>query len=391
LSNHLGNVLVTVTDKKLGHDGGSGLIDYYTSDVATANDYYPFGMLMPGRTNNAANYRFGFGGQEMNNDLKGIGNSYTSEFWEYDPRLARRFNVDPIFKEDESPYAAFGNNPIWNVDPSGADTAKYLTNSQLRDALKIGAEVVRKRVNSKSYKYWEEEDQNELRTKSQEYWKAHQSEMTFGAYAEFEKAVIDYHRGVASLAQWDGAAEFEKLDRSVINNNKLNDYQAVDLSRGRIRQAEAKWGAVWTLSMASVEMVTMGTIGIRAGNGPRAPYKSNTQQRMVDQDVSTFISERIRDGKQASMHTAGGKQLGTKSYLNSVEDARTVLRAVHSGEVNILARNASQNRLYVQYDNVTGYYNNNGTIIETHRFLIKGGGSNGATVVPIHPNSGAFK
>jgi len=52
LSNHLGNVLVTLSDKKAGVDSDTdGDIDYYTADVMTANDYYPFGMQMPGRDN----------------------------------------------------------------------------------------------------------------------------------------------------------------------------------------------------------------------------------------------------------------------------------------------------------------------------------------------------
>jgi hypothetical protein len=49
LANHLGNVLVTVSDKKIGVDANSdGTIDYYTADVISAQDYYPGGMLMPG-------------------------------------------------------------------------------------------------------------------------------------------------------------------------------------------------------------------------------------------------------------------------------------------------------------------------------------------------------
>jgi hypothetical protein len=44
LSNHLGNVLATVNDKKIGHDAGNGTIDYYLADVVSASDYAPFGM-----------------------------------------------------------------------------------------------------------------------------------------------------------------------------------------------------------------------------------------------------------------------------------------------------------------------------------------------------------
>ncbi len=43
LTNHLGNVMATVSDKRIGHDNGSGTIDYFEADVVSANDYYPSG------------------------------------------------------------------------------------------------------------------------------------------------------------------------------------------------------------------------------------------------------------------------------------------------------------------------------------------------------------
>jgi hypothetical protein len=78
-------------------------------------------MVMPGRKFAQANtkYRYGFGGQEKSDEIKGEGNSYTAEYWEYDSRLGRRWNVDPITKPHESPYAAFSNKPIINIDPLG--------------------------------------------------------------------------------------------------------------------------------------------------------------------------------------------------------------------------------------------------------------------------------
>jgi len=44
-------------------------------------------------------YRYGFNGQEKTDELKGSGNHYTAEFWEYDSRLGRRWNVDPMFRK----------------------------------------------------------------------------------------------------------------------------------------------------------------------------------------------------------------------------------------------------------------------------------------------------
>jgi hypothetical protein len=49
LSNHLGKVLATISDKKVGNDS-SGTVNYYTAEVLTQTDYYPFGMKMPGRS-----------------------------------------------------------------------------------------------------------------------------------------------------------------------------------------------------------------------------------------------------------------------------------------------------------------------------------------------------
>ena len=65
LSNHLGNNLVVISDKKTGVDTNSdGIADYYTSDVVSATDYYPFGMSMPGRSYQSGLYRYGFNGKE---------------------------------------------------------------------------------------------------------------------------------------------------------------------------------------------------------------------------------------------------------------------------------------------------------------------------------------
>jgi RHS repeat-associated protein len=70
-------------------------------------------------------YRYGFNGQEMSNEIKGEGNSYTAEFWEYDPRVGRRWNMDPKYIAGESRYAVNGNNPIIFTDPLGDFKTKF--------------------------------------------------------------------------------------------------------------------------------------------------------------------------------------------------------------------------------------------------------------------------
>ena len=46
LSNHLGNVLSVITDRRVGNALAN-------AEVVAYNDYYPFGMLMPNRHGNS--------------------------------------------------------------------------------------------------------------------------------------------------------------------------------------------------------------------------------------------------------------------------------------------------------------------------------------------------
>ena len=129
LSNHLGNVLAVVSDRKIPTDANAnGVHNYYSADVTSATDYYAFGVAKPGRSFVASSknkYRYGFNSMERDDEIYGAGNSYTAEYWQYDSRLGRRWNVDPVVKVHESPYAIFANNPIWFIDPNGADTLKF--------------------------------------------------------------------------------------------------------------------------------------------------------------------------------------------------------------------------------------------------------------------------
>jgi RHS repeat-associated protein len=124
LNNHLGNVLATISDKKIGVASESDplLVDHYKADIKTGQDYYPFGMLLTDWAEKAKDYRYGFNGQEMSNEIKGIGNSYTAQFWEYDSRIGRRWNIDPVGIGTNSGYHAFMNNPLLFIDPLGLDT-----------------------------------------------------------------------------------------------------------------------------------------------------------------------------------------------------------------------------------------------------------------------------
>ncbi len=123
LTNHLGNVMATIKDKRIGWEiTGDNKFDYFTPEVVSTIDYYPFGMEMPGRLNPAtgSTYRFGMNGQMKDNEFTGQDGAHTTAmYWEYDSRIGRRWNLDPKPTIGISDYSCFGNNPILNVDLSG--------------------------------------------------------------------------------------------------------------------------------------------------------------------------------------------------------------------------------------------------------------------------------
>ena len=84
--------------------------------------------------------RYFYQGSEMDKELKGDGNSYTTTFRQLDPRLGRWMSLDPVFQPHQSPYNSMDNNPILLNDPLGDFTKKRADRLRNR-AIKKGFEV----------------------------------------------------------------------------------------------------------------------------------------------------------------------------------------------------------------------------------------------------------
>ena len=76
-------------------------------------------MELDGRTVSNYGYRFGYQGSEKDNEFKGDGNSYTTEFRQLDLRLGRWLSVDPKMNAWESPYVSMANITILLNDVKG--------------------------------------------------------------------------------------------------------------------------------------------------------------------------------------------------------------------------------------------------------------------------------
>ena len=142
LTNHLGNVLATVDDRKLPIDTTitPNVANYYLANILNAQDYYVYGGLQPGRTYFLANYEFGFNGKLKDDSIFGKGNFYdygmrvydwTSQFW----------SIDPITKQfpELSPYQYASDRPIEGNDLDGKEFEAYTVVSWMTDIIVMKA------------------------------------------------------------------------------------------------------------------------------------------------------------------------------------------------------------------------------------------------------------
>ncbi|MCF8374277.1 MAG: hypothetical protein K9H64_21830 [Bacteroidales bacterium] len=83
-------------------------------------------------------YRFGFQGQEKDDEVKGAGNSINYKYRMHDPRIGRFFAVDPLTAKYPfySPYAFSGNRVIDCIELEGLEPEGY--QHRLKGTMEIG-------------------------------------------------------------------------------------------------------------------------------------------------------------------------------------------------------------------------------------------------------------
>jgi RHS repeat-associated protein len=84
-------------------------------------------MLQPNRHKDSKSYRYGFQGQEKDDEIKGEGNAVNYKYRMHDPRLGRFFATDPLEIQYPfySPYAFSGNRLIDKIELEGLEPADY--------------------------------------------------------------------------------------------------------------------------------------------------------------------------------------------------------------------------------------------------------------------------
>lgn len=126
LKDHLGNVRVTFSDIKMptiSPNPPYNRTQPFRVDLLSKSEYYPYGMQIEDLSYQTGNSRYSYNSQEKDVELNK--NMLSAEFWEYDARSTRRWNLDPVDQIYRSNYSTFANNPITYNDLNG-DVSSFL-------------------------------------------------------------------------------------------------------------------------------------------------------------------------------------------------------------------------------------------------------------------------
>lgn len=97
-------------------------------------------MLVPERHHTDTRYRYGFQGQEKDDEVKGEGNSINFTFRMYDPRVGRFFTKDPLEYKYPwyTPYQFAGNKPIQFIELEGLEESLSWLAKKTKAVLTVG-------------------------------------------------------------------------------------------------------------------------------------------------------------------------------------------------------------------------------------------------------------
>ena len=119
----------------------------YIADVVNYADYSPYGTVLDNRHGVQANnekHRYGFQGQESDDEIKGEGNSINYEYRMHDPRIGRFFAVDPLDWKYPyyTPYQFSGNTPIAYKELEGLEQSENVATAVVITQLTAAEELV---------------------------------------------------------------------------------------------------------------------------------------------------------------------------------------------------------------------------------------------------------
>ena len=403
MSNHLGNVLSVISDHKIYNENG------FTPDVLAFNDYFPFGMLSPNRHGNVSGYRYGFQGQEKDDEVKGEGNSLNYKFRMHDPRIGRFFTPDPLepIYSHNSPYAFSENRLIDGYELEGLEVT--LLNGQTGPFSADHPDALGNQPSKKPTLYKFELTitlGTDAKTTEERRIQAQSKGSFYNINLGNNSSTINYS-GVSEVGTIEGpGANNERIFSATIKVPYASSLATLNIVRYKSFNAKSSTidglydPANWTYidKRSNLEKYA-GTFFSGISDGMNVGLISNMFSLYnykplpnISNKLSYKNSKTFGVGQQGKMgrHLEGHPEnIGTgKGYFKNIDQAQNVLKAYHNGNA-VVIQTVNSNTVRVYYPSATGYHRNASMIRNnkpaevTNFFEITG--TTSAKIVPLNP------
>jgi len=250
-------------------------------------------MVIPERKFDAgSSYRYGFQGQEQDNEIKGEGNSINYTYRVYDPRLGRFLSRDPLIEKYPfySPYHFSSNQPIHAKELEGMESEFDLNLPTLPEDIDVN--------------HWTQDPTH--RNPGSTKWKD-----VNGNSLYFDKAKVDKNGNLMPGFQGKDHYHFEDQE-----GNRYNAAGEIVKSK-KAKETHLMPGTKTSIKI-KVSVVTTQVNGVSGTTTKTAPTTKTTTQKIngslksvfIIADVATTVTGLATGNPDAMVNLFGGATIG---------------------------------------------------------------------------------
>jgi RHS repeat-associated protein len=343
----------------VGLQPGDSLVDHFVADVLSVEDYYPFGMGMPGRRTNAdtTGYRYGFNGKE--DDRETGWQDYGMRV--YRPGLGRFLSVDPLTYSFPfyAPYQFAGNTPIQFIDLDGGEPkSKTSTNSEVRKLFVTPGENYAGRLLFIHGPYWVTGGDNAYFSTSETQSKG------------YYETSVDANKFIGYKGQINKSSQFfrndESYSESQLINNLLGDFIWGNRPENTVFKHNGKYSNLMKESVAVGETLAKFSYDMETGSS-----EGISQTYSWANDARGEVNVNAASGPFSLAHFVGSCQLRVTSFSNTDEIMVEIFNvtSLTSGDfikditpdflvkpLKSTVRNGNNNKSQTEYSNTSQYF-----------------------------------
>ena len=261
-------------------------------------------MLLPNRHQNTGDYRYGFNGKELDNEIKGEGLQIDYGFRIYDPRLGKFLSEDPLTASYPwyTPYQFAGNSPLMFIDLDGLERHWYVYD----DLAKKGTTKIT----------FEKDDYGFLWPLGGEDWSIYKKKLVTNGGFWQNKVEWKYDKGIVFKSEENFQLAREAIEEGIMTFDEISKIKSNDSFKEFISIALLDLHDGVDDGMASLIVLQARKKAVNALK-QTIKGKASAQQKTITGEIKTSVNS-----SNKSIVKPGGSSKNIKSTVQTLKSTR---------------------------------------------------------------------